>query len=123
LDHSQWRVSSKGAVANQLEKQLADTLVRTEGLSFDTANELTVDSEFEEKLADTSVRMNREKKNTTGFQSEWDFATFLHRPYHPHAKFFLVGAVVTLFALIGIMYLVWRIDVLRLWRNWIKLFA
>jgi osmotically-inducible protein OsmY len=43
------RVTLKGAVANQLEKQLAESLVRTEVLSFDVANELTVDSDFEKK--------------------------------------------------------------------------
>jgi hypothetical protein len=41
----------KGAVANQLEKQLAESLVRTEVLSFDVANELTVDSDFEKRAS------------------------------------------------------------------------
>jgi osmotically-inducible protein OsmY len=45
------RVPLKGAVANQLEKQLAESLVRTEVLSFDVANELTVDSDFEKRAS------------------------------------------------------------------------
>lgn len=39
------KVFLKGAVANPMEKQLAETLVRTEVLSFDVVNELTVDSQ------------------------------------------------------------------------------
>jgi hyperosmotically inducible protein len=39
------KVFLKGAVANQMEKQLAETLVRTEVLSFEVVNELTVDSQ------------------------------------------------------------------------------
>ena len=39
------KVFLKGAVASQIDKQLAETLVRTEVLSFDIVNELTVDSQ------------------------------------------------------------------------------
>src|SRR5262245_41098205 len=39
------KVFLKGAVANQIDKQLAETLVRTEVLSFDVVNELKVDSQ------------------------------------------------------------------------------
>lgn len=39
------KVFLKGAVANQIDKQLAETLVRTEVLSFEVVNELTVDSQ------------------------------------------------------------------------------
>lgn len=39
------KVFLKGAVANQIDKQLAETLVRTQVLSFEVVNELTVDSQ------------------------------------------------------------------------------
>jgi len=39
------KVFLKGAVANQIDKQLAESLVRTEVLSFDVVNELKVDSQ------------------------------------------------------------------------------
>lgn len=39
------KVYLKGAVANQMEKQLAESLVRTEVLSFDVVNELKVDNQ------------------------------------------------------------------------------
>ncbi len=46
---------------------------------------------------------------------------FLHEPYRPQLKFFVVGLMITILALTGIVYVVSRIDIVKIWNNWIKL--
>jgi hypothetical protein len=48
---------------------------------------------------------------------------FVHRPYRPKLKFFLVGLLIALLALTGIVYVVSRLDIIKIWNNWIKLFG
>jgi osmotically-inducible protein OsmY len=45
------RIWLKGAVATPLEKQLAESIVRSSALSFEVQNDLTVDSEMEKQAA------------------------------------------------------------------------
>jgi hypothetical protein len=52
-----------------------------------------------------------------------DVVMFLDRPYRLRFKFFVVGLLISVLALTGIMYLVSRIDIIKIWNSWIRLFG
>jgi hypothetical protein len=47
---------------------------------------------------------------------------FLQKPYRPKWKFLVTGLLIALLALISIVYVVSRIDIIKIWNNWLRLF-